>query len=731
MFDNPASKKAARTSLALLLLALATHAPALPLAAWPALALALASRLLLRRRWVQPLQLIGLAGVILLAGTAWGWLDANTIRVALLCVLALKWAESKSEREFALLAGCALIAGTLGLLQWGEWTGLILILLLPLLALTAMEAAYAPATAGTNPSRQIFAALRKHFVRILLALPLAAALFVFFPRIPGPLWDIGTSFGLPLSLWFEPASQQGLGVATSLKPGQSQASANVISETRPVLIAEFDGWVPPTALLYWRGPVYYDFNGHEWRLDPSYDTGQGRMLMRQGWSKGTQFSETLSKKTQEISYSVRLSPHSRLWLYGLDLPSRLPAESFVSEDWQVLAHQPVDAETSYTLKSWLEWEAGGILTEPQQQRALALPESGNPRLRELGAQLATLPLDERAGAALSQLATGNYQVLDQFEVTEGPDSFDHFWFDSRTGNAELTAGAFVILMRAAGVPARLVTGYRGGKLMALTDYVIVKQSHAHAWVEIHDSPRGWRRIDPIDLISPERFQGRARKKTAPAKRPEPAPSQEQERPASPANTPSPQLQPALLPAQPIASAAKIPDANLDAFLSRWLFRLDGEIQHELLASLGEKLGETFGKKLSGGLAWVWLLIGAAVACVLVMLARHLIELQRDARLPAPQRTWNRLLRLLAKYGFPRKPWETPTSFAHRVGAIHPRWDKSLRALASAWSDWLYAPQDPEAPRRITSAARILHNQILAEAPPGRPRSTSTLSSPSL
>ncbi|MDR1661946.1 MAG: DUF3488 domain-containing protein, partial [Azoarcus sp.] len=374
-------------SLALLTLALASHMPALPLAAWPALALALGSRRLPRRPWTPVLRLLFLAGATAVAGKAFGWTDGRTVRVALLLVLALKWAEAASAREFALLAGGALLAGALGLLHWGEWTGLALIVLLPLFALGALEAATEAEMRGGQVSSSPDRAASRHrgtaarallslggklggnLGRITLALPLMAALFFFFPRIPGPLWDIGLSFGLPLSISPE-KSQQGLGVSTRLKPGQSQPQTGV-SENAPVLVAEFENWVPPTSLLYWRGPVYYDFDGREWQLDPEYEAGQGRALMRRGWTKSGAFSETLAKKSNEIGYTVRLSPHDRLWLYGLDLPAALAAESFISADWQVLAHRPVEAETSYRLKSWLQWEAGGALDEARRRRALA------------------------------------------------------------------------------------------------------------------------------------------------------------------------------------------------------------------------------------------------------------------------------------------------------------------------------------------------------------------------
>jgi transglutaminase-like putative cysteine protease len=721
-----AGRACVRWSFALLALALASHAPALAPMAWLALVLALCSRALPQRDWAALLRLALLAVTLVVGGLLHGWLDAHTLRLALLCVLALKWAEARRPGEFALLACAAPVAGAIGLLQWGEWMGLMLIVLLPLLALRSLSAVTEVETGGTQRERagawlRALAPLRGEWLRLALALPLAAALFVFFPRIPGPLWDIGLSFGLPLSLGLEKSSQ-GLGVSTRLKPGQGQVQTGV-AESHPVLVAEFENWVPPMALLYWRGPVYYDFDGHEWRLDPVYEEGQGRTLMRRGWTKAAAFSDTLAKKTHEITYMVRLTPHDRLWLYGLDLPAGLAAESFVSTDWQVLAHRPVTTETSYQLKSWLEWEAGGALDEETRRRALALPERGNPRLRALGAELAGQPPEERFMSVLTALAKDGYKVREQFELHEGEDAFDHVWFASREGNANLYSGAVVFLMRAAGLPARLVTGYRGGKLMALTDYVIVKKSHAHAWVEVWSETRGWQRIDPVDLIAPS-GSGSAGQPVAPRPRPAPASTPAAPKPdEAPRQAPAPGMQ-ERLPAStsaPTAAPTGWRLSALDDFFGRWIFRLDGAAQQSLLAGLGDKLGDRLGKTLGGKFAWVWLLIGAALASATVMaVSRCVVWLREARRLPMPQREWNRIVRLLARRGFRPGVWESPGGFAHRVSAARPLWAESVTALARAYADWRYAPTPTDAAARIRGIARKLYNLILSEATGPRP-----------
>lgn len=689
--------------LALIVLACVAHAPALPLAAWPALGLALLSRRLPARPWAAALRLLGLALCVAGAGLAFGWLESRTLRLGLLLVLALKWAESRRAQEYALVAPAAGVAVAIGLLQWGEGAGLLFVLASALLLLAAAAAAVnnPPADGAPASHRQILDGLRVAARHLLAALPLAAVLFLFFPRIPGPLWDIGLTFGLPLPAGIE-QSNQGLGIAARLKPGQTQTGA---SDGQAVLVAEFAGWVPPTSQLYWRGPVFYDFDGEEWRLDADYAAGNGRRIMQQGWRRAADFREKLQSTAQEVSYKVRLTPHNGLWLYALDLPARLTSESFIGPDWQVLSHTPVQQEMSYALSSWLEWSAGGELAPELRQRALALPAGSNPRLRALGAGLAGKfaagDADALLREALSSLSRGGYRLRDRFTPPEGADALDAFWFETKEGNAEFFAASFVVLMRSAGVPARLVTGYRGGKLMALTDYVVVKRSHAHAWAEVWNGRQGWRRVDPVDVIAPERFAGvPAQPKPAaqPAPRAAPAPQTAAGQSAPP---PAAGFAASAAPRATPTATMKLPD--LSDWLGRWVFRLDGEQQKALLAGKG------------GGFAWLWLLAIAALASTLLFGASLLFAGWRERRrLPAPQRAWARACRQLAGKGLALRPGECPSDFARRVGAARPAWADAVGRLADAYGAWRYGPAPADAAPDVSAAARFLINRILAE-----------------
>jgi hypothetical protein len=85
-------------------------------------------------------------------------------------------------------------------------------------------------------------------------------------------------------------------------------------------------------------------------------------------------------------------------------------------------------------------------------------------------------------------------------------SVDEFLFSTRRGFCEHFASAFTFVMRAAGVPARVVTGYQGGEFNPLGGYLVVRQSDAHAWSEVWIDGAGWVRVDPTAAVAPERIE---------------------------------------------------------------------------------------------------------------------------------------------------------------------------------------------------------------------------------
>ena len=101
-------------------------------------------------------------------------------------------------------------------------------------------------------------------------------------------------------------------------------------------------------------------------------------------------------------------------------------------------------------------------------------------------------------------------MTESFVYTLAPDILDRdpvdgFLFNTRRGFCEHFAGAFALLMRAAGIPSRVVTGYQGGEMNPTGEYMIVRQSDAHAWAEALLDGK-WERVDPTAAVAPSRIE---------------------------------------------------------------------------------------------------------------------------------------------------------------------------------------------------------------------------------
>lgn len=320
--------------------------------------------------------------------------------------------------------------------------------------------------------------LRTSAVMLAQSVPLMVVFFLFFPRVQGPLW------GMPAD-----AFSGVTGLSDTMSPG----SVNQLALSDEVAFrAAFEGRIPLPNRLYWRGPVLLDFDGRTWT------TGQRPMHT----------TLELERRADPVRYTVTIEPHNRRWLFALDMPATLPPRAAgVNADYLMLSRTPITGRARYDVESWLDYRIGVDAAVSTQHRTLALPQNFNPRTRELGQQLRQQHGNNEAimNAALALLRDQKF-VYTLEPPLLGQHTADEFLFETRSGFCEHFASAFVVLMRAAGVPARVVTGYLGGEYNALGDYLIVRQSEAHAWTEVWLDDRGWVRVDPTNQVSPTRIE---------------------------------------------------------------------------------------------------------------------------------------------------------------------------------------------------------------------------------
>ncbi|MGO4381628.1 transglutaminaseTgpA domain-containing protein [Pseudoduganella sp. RAF19] len=316
----------------------------------------------------------------------------------------------------------------------------------------------------------------------LMAAPLGLLLFVVFPRIQGPLW------GLPGD-----AQSGRTGISDTMAPG---SMANLARSDEVAFRVRFVDGVPPQDKLYWRGPVLSSYDGRTWT----------RVARRQ--SSVMRIAAAL--RGPAYPYELTMEPSNKRFLFTLEFSERnlqLDGQSAsYTDELETYAMAPVTSRQRYQATAFLDYTVQPGLSDDDMRRWLQLPAGYNPRAREFGQVLASHGSPDAAIRAVLQLFR-----KEKFEYTLEPpllgrDAVDEFLFNTRQGFCEHYASAFVFLMRSAGVPARVITGYQGGEFNPVDRYYTIRQSDAHAWAEVWLGRRGWVRVDPTAAVAPERVR---------------------------------------------------------------------------------------------------------------------------------------------------------------------------------------------------------------------------------
>ena len=322
----------------------------------------------------------------------------------------------------------------------------------------------------------------------LLGAPVMALLFLLFPRI-GPLW------GVP---------QDGIsktGLSNTMRMG---SMTEVARDDSIAMRLRFDGPAPAPTEMYFRGPVLTRFDGNEW-------TPLGLPFAPASLPSRPPALETRGKP---LGYEVTLEPLRLASVPLLEATTEVAAVDgyrlVARDDLQWLAEKPVLERLRFKATASTRFVLGAPRRFGEIQESLELPVGFNPRTVAWARAFRAEPA--RRGATPTQLAQGVLQYIrtSGFSYTLAPgdygrDGIDEFWLDRKEGFCEHFAAAFVVVMRAAGVPARIVTGYQGTDLPAVDGYYVVRQSSAHAWAEFWQSGTGWVRADPTGAVAPDRI----------------------------------------------------------------------------------------------------------------------------------------------------------------------------------------------------------------------------------
>ncbi|MEO6018310.1 MAG: DUF3488 and transglutaminase-like domain-containing protein, partial [Polaromonas sp.] len=319
-----------------------------------------------------------------------------------------------------------------------------------------------------------------------LGAPIMVVLFLLFPRL-APLWGVPSD-----------AMTGRSGLSQNMRVG---TIASLALDDSIALRIKFEGRPPPQRELYFRGPVLSDFDGLEWRPQRFNFTARG--------GSGANLAVT----GQPVAYEVTLEPTNRPWLFVMEAAIQNPElagyQTSMQTDLQWMVNRPITDLVRYKVQSYPSFTHGPAQALPALREFSELPPGFNPRTKALAAEIRSDPRYATAGSAdlvkvvMERLRTGGYTYTLEPGVY-GRETADEFWFDRKEGFCEHIASSFVILMRAMGVPARIVTGYQGGEQNSLDGFWVLRQSDAHAWAEVWQEGRGWVRVDPTSAVSPGR-----------------------------------------------------------------------------------------------------------------------------------------------------------------------------------------------------------------------------------
>ncbi len=584
------------------------------------------------RRWVKTVLVLSSVGAVAISGAP--PFSPEAAASLLILAFALKLVEMKSRRDayLVIFLGYFIIATEFLFNQS------ITVAAYQVAAMILVTAAMV----GLNqvPTRvRPLASLRVAGILILQALPLTLVLFLFFPRI-APLWS------MPLP------SAASTGISDRVKPGDV---AELTRSDELAFRVVFDAGVPPKRELYWRGLVYSRFEEGTWSAGgglPSWEEGERPEV---GSGPG-------------VSYEVLLEATQANWLFALETPTASTPAAALTRDFRLESEDPVLSVFRYRVESrpGLATDAVQALPPALHARETRLPEGESPRVRAHARDLW-----QRTGSAPAFVAAVLAEIRSEpFFYTLRPPalgdrhSIDTFWLDSRRGFCAHYAGALVFMLRAVGVPARMVGGYQGGEVNPITGHLMVRQYDAHAWVEYWVPGMGWQRVDPTAAVAPARIERGL----------EAALSQEDRQSLS-------ALTSARFQSMGLLRQVLYWADSLEHRWNMWVVGYDAQVQ---AAFLGDVLGDVTPARIGAAV-----LAGGAASVAVVALA--LFWRRRPPPRHPVERLFGRFCRRVAGAGWKRAPAESPGAFIRRIASAGGLGDAQATRLVAELERLLYNP----------------------------------------
>ncbi len=493
-----------------------------------------------------------------------------------------------------------------------------------------------------RPGEEKFSArpLRKAGAMVLQSLPLMLVLFFIFPRI-GPLWTV---------------PMKGPSGITGMSDTMSPGDVSRLSQSGAVAFrVAFEGDIPPRSQLYWRGVVMSHLERGTWRALTWYELPADQRREPKPQLRG-----------EPLRYSVIMTPTQQRWVYGLRYADSPDSGIMNAPDFRLFRFLAIEDDFYYRAQSWPQALLEPELSDWRRRTELALP-ADNPRTRALGEQLARDTADPReiVDAGLALFAREDFYYTLQPPLLPQQDAMDAFLFESRRGFCEHYASAFVILMRAAGLPARVVAGYQGGEINPVNRTVVVRQFDAHAWAEVWLPGEGWVRVDPTSAVAPMRVELGLEEAVA-------------EEGTFLAEEPLSLLRYRGI---PLVNYIRL---RYDALTYQWQSWIAGFNAERQLDLLNRFFGDVSPARI-GGLVLAGMGLALLPAGVMLLLRQRRNPLRRHDRL------YLQFCERLARMGVERQPGETPRAFAARAAQAVPRLAAAIAGVTESYERLAYTP----------------------------------------
>jgi len=605
--------------------------------------LAQSGRVRLPGKWTRTAIMLGVIAIYV--ATVQGRFTVDTAASFFVLAVGLKWLETRSTRDFYVLFFILVYLATVNFLFHQEihWAALNLLAVgFLLVGLQTLNAPDLPESMRSGWGRL--------GMMLLKTLPVVVLLFLFFPRV-APLWSVPLVSGEARS-----------GISDTMRPGDI---SNLAQSSERAFRATFGGELPAYRDRYWRGLILDYLDGETWRQ------GQGEPFRRPGRVSVDGGVGNLTPG----QYDVLMEPTDERWAFVLEDSEAVSNNVVPTDEGLFRFRRPADTTVRYRMELQGGDSENAVAEDPQTlRRYLQLPGSGNPRARALAEEMKA---DNPTPEALVEALMSRFRQQAYYYTLRPPtmpqDGIDALLFDEKRGFCAHYAGATTFLLRAAGIPARVIVGYQGGDPGAGNEYLVVRQYDAHAWVEAWIEGQGWVRVDPTAAIAPDRIESGLRDAVA------------EEGSFLENDWASPQRYGNMA----VLQWASLQLDRINYQWQRWVVGYQGQSQMDLMSRLPGGFGlKELGYATAGIVGFALLVAGGFSSW----------QMRRSTSRDPVMRLIRRWYRLCERAGIPVRFGETPAQLAERIGSASPRAGGAARAFARMVNKHYYG-SEPRADQR--------------------------------